>query len=310
MHPDFFIVGAPKCGTTAMSVYLRAHPNIFMTYPKEPHYFARDLHYHTATDSLDDYLSLFKKANPSVHKTAGEASVWYLFSDVALENIYQFNSAAKLIVMLRNPVEMFASLHAQMLYSCYENELDPEIAWQKQTMRAAGKMIPRRCPEPKVLQYKAIVSLGQQMQKLYNFYPSSQVLPIVFDDFTQNPAYAYKRTLNFLGIEKYYAQTFTPVNERRQHRIQWLGGLLENPPNWIRLLAKKSRQHLDVSWGRIADVIRAANSEKTKFPPLSVPFQKLIVAEMENDINILSELLGRDLTCWLEIKPPSNQEVS
>ena len=43
MLPDFFIVGAPKCGTTAISEYLRTHPRIFMCKPKEPHYFALDI---------------------------------------------------------------------------------------------------------------------------------------------------------------------------------------------------------------------------------------------------------------------------
>ncbi|MCH9035408.1 MAG: sulfotransferase [Planctomycetes bacterium] len=41
--PDFFIVGAPKCGTTSLYEYLRQHPEVFMSRIKEPHFFGRDL---------------------------------------------------------------------------------------------------------------------------------------------------------------------------------------------------------------------------------------------------------------------------
>ncbi|NJO14781.1 MAG: sulfotransferase [Thioploca sp.] len=59
--PNFFIVGAPKCGTTALSEYLSSHPNVFMSYPKEPHYFSTDMPNKRSSSSLEDYLQLFKK---------------------------------------------------------------------------------------------------------------------------------------------------------------------------------------------------------------------------------------------------------
>lgn len=305
MKPNFFIIGAPKCGTTAMSVYLRSHPNIFMSYPKEPHYFARDFYHHTATDSFQDYLSLFKKANPAIHKAIGEASVWYLFSKTAVKQIYQYNPDVQIVVMLRNPIDMFESLHAQALYNRYEDQTDPEAAWDIQKIRADGHMIPKTCPEPKVLQYKAVVSLGQQMRKLYTHFPSEQVLPIIFDDFKKDPGVEYNRVLAFLGVEKPHPQAFAPVNERKKYRSEWLGDLIENPPHWLRLMARKSRQHFNISWGYLADLIRKINSEKIETQLLSVRFQKKLIAELTGDINILSNLLDRDLSCWLQISKDS-----
>ncbi|MGB3639413.1 MAG: sulfotransferase [Rivularia sp. (in: cyanobacteria)] len=75
MKPNFFIVGAPRCGTTALSEYLRSHPNIYVSQPKEPHYFAADLDNCRFTKTLEEYLSLFKFADSS-HMAIGEASVF------------------------------------------------------------------------------------------------------------------------------------------------------------------------------------------------------------------------------------------
>ena len=80
-RPDFFIVGAPKGGTTAMNNYLRQHPQIFMSPRKEAHHFGADLYApHWARDEAA-YLALFAGAGDE--KRIGEASVWYLLSQHA-----------------------------------------------------------------------------------------------------------------------------------------------------------------------------------------------------------------------------------
>ena len=71
--PNFFIVGAPKCGTTALSEYLREHPQVFMSRPKEPHHFATDMPRYRFTKNEADYLDLFSGADDS-HTAIGEAS--------------------------------------------------------------------------------------------------------------------------------------------------------------------------------------------------------------------------------------------
>ena len=61
--PNLFIVGAPKCGTTALSEYLRQHPNVFMTNPKEPNFFADDMPKRYIAKTIDDYISLYSKSS-------------------------------------------------------------------------------------------------------------------------------------------------------------------------------------------------------------------------------------------------------
>jgi hypothetical protein len=71
--PDFFIVGAPKCGTTALFRYLAAHPAVFMPASKEPNYFCTDLPMDGRVATLNEYEALFSSAQP--HALTGEASV-------------------------------------------------------------------------------------------------------------------------------------------------------------------------------------------------------------------------------------------
>ena len=90
VKPNFFIVGAPKCGTTAMFSYLSRHPEIFVSQRKEFNYFCDDLTFRNAAGlfrytGIDDYLAHFSGWNGQ--KRIGEASVWYLYSSRAAENI-------------------------------------------------------------------------------------------------------------------------------------------------------------------------------------------------------------------------------
>lgn len=95
MKPNFFIIGAPKCGTTALCEYLRAHPRIGMSIPKEPHYFCTDCTTRFRTIyTQQEYLRCFDHVQDGC-AVAGEGSVWYLFSEAAVVNILRFAPDAK-----------------------------------------------------------------------------------------------------------------------------------------------------------------------------------------------------------------------
>src|SRR5580692_5743985 len=109
VKPNFFIVGAPKCGTTALNHYLSAHPEIFMA-KKEMHHFGADLKFGSQffRRDRDEYLAEFAEGHG--RKGVGETSVWYLFSREAAAELKAFNPEARVIIMLREPVEMVQSL--------------------------------------------------------------------------------------------------------------------------------------------------------------------------------------------------------
>ena len=109
----------------SFNLFLSKHPNVFMSPRKEPHYFCDDFPGLLGCASLDEYLALFEEASAD-HVAVGEASVWYMYSKVAVKNILKFNPDAKFIIMLRNPVDLVYSMHAQSLNSVDENVKDFE----------------------------------------------------------------------------------------------------------------------------------------------------------------------------------------
>jgi len=111
----------------------------------------------------------------------GEASVWYLYSRVAIDNIRRFNPDTKIIVMLRNPVELVHALWATLLHGFEEDQHDFQTAWELQDKRLAGENIPESCRRPEQLQYRSLFLLGQQMEKLYSIFSKKQVHICMFD---------------------------------------------------------------------------------------------------------------------------------
>ena len=182
-RPDFFILGAPKCGTTALSEYLRRHERIFVSTPKEPHYFCDDFDYYYAPGQRTEehYLRLFEEAGDA-HLAVGEASVWYLYSHTAARRIMEFDPAARVIVMVRNPVELVPSLHSQLRYMLDEVEPDPARAWELQAARARGEGLPATVRVPEFLQYGEAARLGAQVRRVLDTVPREQVKVLVFDD--------------------------------------------------------------------------------------------------------------------------------
>jgi hypothetical protein len=121
--PNLFIIGAPRCGTTSLYAALKQHPDVYASVLKEPHHYAADLpaQPHTVQDR-DDYRTLFRDSGR--HRYRAEASVWYLYSTAAADAIADAHPDARVIVLLRDPVEMALSLHA--LYLRTGNEVDAD----------------------------------------------------------------------------------------------------------------------------------------------------------------------------------------
>jgi len=103
--PDFIIAGGLRCGTTAMSLALAGHPQIYMATPKELFYFSTDFPRLRQAETLDGYLALFRAAQPK-HRLRGEATAAYLYSEQAAQAMNRAFPDIKLVVMLRNPADL------------------------------------------------------------------------------------------------------------------------------------------------------------------------------------------------------------
>lgn len=296
--PNFFIVGAAKCGTTALSEYLRQHPEIHMSWPKEPHYFAYDLENYRFPKTEQEYLSLFDVKDPEL-KIFGEASVFYLYSEVALNEVKNYAPDAKIVALFRNPADMLYSLHSQLMYSRDENVEDFQKAWELCEKRKQGKNVPKQCREAKILFYDELAKFGSQCEKLLNTFDKSQVMIFLFEDFVKDPKSVHDKIINFLGLQVNNKTEFEKVNERRAHKLKWLSILTQRPPRMLDRPVKWLKNVLGIQQIGLLDFLRKKNLSTQPRPPLSAELKAEITEHYRSEILKLSELTGRNLDHWL-----------
>lgn len=292
--PNFFIAGAPKSGTSAMRRYLREHPRVFMTALKEPHFFSTDIDDPVVRGEPHDYdwyLSLFEGAEDA--EVIGEASVFYLFSAVAAERIRERYEDARILVMLRNPVDLAYSLHNQLLFTGQETEEDFERAWRLQGRREGVSPL---------LEYREVAALGSQLERLLGVFDRSRVLAVVYDDFSRDAAGEYGRVLDFLGLDHDGRTEFPVVNPSHRHRSDLLRRFVEWLPSPTLL-----KRLLRVERIGLADWLYWKNVTPHRRPPLQPEFRAELCEQFAGEVALLSSLLDRDLTHWtsgLETTPP------
>lgn len=293
--PEFFIVGAPKCGTTAMQEYLRQHPDIFMPDMKEIHHFADDLLKHDDPFlNRDRYLSLFAGAHE--HQLIGEASVYHLFSRNAARNIKSFCPNAKIIIMLRNPVDMLYSRHAQLVYNGAEDILDFEASLAAEEKRRNGELIPENIRIEKKLLHREVVKFTEQGKRYFDMFGRDKVQVIIYDDLRKDTAKVYRETLGFLNVNDNFRPDFKVINPNKRVRTRTLQHLLKTPPSLVRIAGKlvmpQSCRNL------LLNGLKKLNTQFVPRQPMSPELRRRLQKEFTPEIKNLSELLGRDLTHW------------
>lgn len=295
-RPNFFVVGAPKCGTTALCEYLRGHPDVYFSEPKELNYFSEDFDAHRVIRNSEDYDAMFSLACEK-HRRVGEGSVLYLYSSVAISRIHDYEPDARIIVMIRNPIDMIPALHQQYLSALYEDEPNVERAWALQNERVQGRHIPRLCRQPELLLYRKIGRLGEQLERLWTVFPREQTLVILFDDFVSDTRSVYLTALNYLGLEDDGRREFPVINEAHGLRPGLSGWLVRHTPSFVRNIITWLR------YTRLGRGLPALADRLLKVPQpreqISHAFRAEMAREFSDDIEHLGKLLGRDLSAWV-----------
>jgi hypothetical protein len=292
IKPNFFIVGAPKCGTTALYEYLKEHPNIFLPQLKEPHFFAKEMHEQRSfyTRTANEYFALFNKVTEN-HIAIGEASVFYIYSFKALEEIRRFNSSAKIIVMLRNPVDMIVSLHSQMVYSLTETRIDFKQAWRANYM-------PKQRPCPAIETYMQAGQFSVHIKKLFSIFPKCQVKIILLEDLQKSAKDVYEDVLRFLDIPSDHRTYFPKVNENKELRITALGKFTQNPPRLLWIMCRYANNFMGEKLLELVKSVLRVNDIVVKRQPTHPELREEIIEVFSEDIDKLSALIQRDLGYW------------
>lgn len=293
-RPNFFIIGAQRCGTTSLRRYLSEHPRIFIPrLPLEPRYFADDF-VTSRSGNLSEaaYLKLFADAEKR-HLVAGDSSPTYLPSTAAVANILRFEPAAKFIVLLRSPIAMVYSLHARFVLDGFEDVADFEQAWYLQAARRRGERIPPFCFEPQHLQYGVFCKLGEQLERLYQQVRDDRILVIYSNEMKARPRENYERVLSFLGAPSDGREDFPLFEENGLHRSIMLNQLL------LAMGRAKARVGFDGFGLGVADAINRLNRTRVTRCALRPEFRAELAVFFRADVAKLSNLTGRDLSGWL-----------
>lgn len=297
----FFIVGAPRAGTTAMSRYLKKHPQICFSDPKETHFF----------------LLADPKLGPEVHRRQfvkafyphlaeesqlGEGSVSSLYSAESIDRMRDAFPEARFIVMLRDPVSLLRSYHARLVHLHQESEEDFETAWNLQEERAAGRRMPRACPDARILQYREVGRLGHYAGALRRQVGPERCKAVFFEDLTTDTLAIYKEVVEFLGLP-YDGQTkFKRRNKGSYHKNKLLQSITAGP--LLRPVARGFLKNpalaarLQRATRPLRRKIHKMNSVAISMPEPDPDFLAALRESYREDVMLLGETFGRDLSHW------------
>jgi hypothetical protein len=314
MEPNFFIAGAPKCGTTSLYYQLGQHPQIYMSPIKEPCYFASELRIENFSEELqpqlrrqsealreylsgpmtsrrfggpvskwEEYLLLFRKVRDET--AIGEASVSYLWSQTAARNIAARIPDAKIILVLRNPVNRAFSQYLQAVSSGLARSSFREQIVRRTSSRSSkfGVLNP-------FLEFGAYT---EQVKRFLEVFPRRNILIHIYEEMRGNPAKAMVETLRFLGVSPQWTPNCSArFMEPRVPRMIAAANILKRCGMWqqtARLIPESLRPVLRKAVHRPRASLTVAPEDRA-----------WLKEYYREDILKLEHLLNRDLRSWLE----------
>lgn len=265
------------------------------------HFFGKDLRFAPQFYRRDTpaYLAEFDAANG--HKRAGEASVWYLFSEHAAAEMKSFNPDSQVVIMLRNPVEMIHSLYYQFRFDGNEQLASFEDAVMAEGDRRAGERLGRQHYFAQGLEYRKTALFSRQVERYFRVFGRDRVHVIIYDDFAANADAVFRQTLEFLGLTpapiKCGAQV---INGNKHVKNPVLRAALNDPAVRRAVLAARPwlPQFAFTALGKVEARLRKMNSVSATRQALAPDLRRQLDQEFAPEVERLSALLGRDLTGW------------
>ena len=204
-HPNLFLIGFPKSGTTALASELASHSDIYMPI-KEPRFYDRFIYYDFESDyrisSFDDYLAIYKDWNIGTY--ALDASNFIVYDIEQIKQIKRRKCNAKFILVLRDPIEASISMHSQRLkyQDLHMREISSnfEDCWKLINERKIGKGFPNNVRNKFLFQYDALFNYVQYVPKVLEFL-QTELLIIDYAQYKNDPATIHRRIQTFLELD-------------------------------------------------------------------------------------------------------------
>ena len=253
-----------------------------MSKKKEPHFFGQDLYDPSHIRSEVEYLALFDDAKEA--KIVGEASVWSLYSQTAADEIFHFEPDAKILIMLRSPLEMMISLHGKHRFCGYQ-EVDEFTSALK--LQLSGKGERQSESFRRDIHYLNVASYKQQVDRFLLRFGSDNIHIIFFDDFAKCPDGIFAETLSFLGVDPIFRpERFVQHNAQPRFRSHRANKIYE------RVLALAIRL-------RAGHLVTRQDSVSLLMARIPQDLREQLFGYLEPSITELGLLTSRDLSHWL-----------
>jgi hypothetical protein len=302
--PNFLIVGTGKAGTTSLYHYLRQHPQIYMSEIKEPCYFASEVRIENLAPShlrhirrqsrkttrpaewiiskWEDYLELFKNARTQT--AIGEASVAYLWSRTAPENIASRIPAAKIVMILRDP--------ANRAFSQYLHQLSIGLircSFREHIEKAM------RYSDPKISAYNPFLEVGlyhQQVKRYFDRFPRENIRIYWFEEAWREPDRLFTDLFQFLGVDPAVRpDTSQRSLERKEPRLATL--------NYVAKRFDVTHRLSDAVPSGLRAALSNAFFRRGRSVAMDPKDRQELIDYYREDIHSLASLLDRDLSAWL-----------
>jgi hypothetical protein len=300
--PNFLVIGAAKSGTDALCKYLGEHPDVYMCPNREPNFFVAEgqseIPYRgpgdrAAFEAMDGWVSTLERyerlfAGVAGEKAIGEGTAWYMYFEDAAARIKRYVGEAKLIAVLRNPVDRAYSAYTMLLRDGRETIFDFPQALAAEAERMQRNWDP-------LYHYVAMGFYARQLRHYQSVFDADQLRTVIYDDFNTRPVEVVQDIFRFLGVDEGFVPdtskrhniSMVPRNRAAHHLV--MGGYpLKQALKSV--LPAGVRQRLK----------RTFLTHNLRRPsPLQPEVRRQLVEVFRADILELQEMIGRDLSAWL-----------
>jgi hypothetical protein len=296
--PDFFIAGAPKAGTTAVHAALARHPFLYMSAVKEPKFFLTDgppptkggpgdvQTYREHVWERGDYEALFAAAPAGTLR--GESTPFYLYRQDAQRRIHDLVPDARLIVILRDPVERAHSNWTHLWSAGLDPIGDFVLACAEEENRIAAGWAD-------FWHYTSLGRYGEQLQHLYELFPREHVLVFRYRTLVENPARTLDQICSFLGVPQGIITEIPREN------------VTAHPQGSLRHRALSRALRASATVSRIVpgassltgSLERMLQQDSPPRQPLTWQQRQVLIPRFEADIRLLEDITGEDYRDWL-----------
>lgn len=301
-RPDFLVIGAPKAGTTALHAALAAHPDVFVSDPKEPKYWLCEAapppawggpgDKHSQQEWIwraDDYFGLFEPARPD--QVRGESTPFYLWSRGAHRRIAEALPEVRLVAVVRDPVDRAYSNWMHLWSDGLEPEADFVSAFGREDERVRAGWAP-------FWRYRELGRYGEQLAHLHQHVDAARILVVRYRDLVDEPAATVDRVSRFLGIREGQVGAI-PRDNARGFVAPGLRPRLFGPV--VRGGARLGQFAHPQVWRRVHPLAIGllGDTRSAHRPRLDARTRERLVQHYADDVALLSELTGQDFGDWL-----------